>query len=133
MIRSKENIYSWIGRSFALLAFSFLVLLSNHDSNSGADNQTISVDQAAQVVDFDHAATLVKPVILPDFDDSFESGISYSFASWKIKSDLALSNKVVNQQFKTAELRFYAFKPNLLWLKLSGIQFTSTEDDALIS
>lgn len=133
MIEAKENIYTWVGRSFAVIVFAFLASLSNHHSSSDTDYENVSVDRTAQVVDLNHSATLAKPVILPDFDDSFEGGISAGFESWQIKSDLRLSNRVVNRQFKTARLKFYAFKPNLLRLKLSYLQFTSAEDCTLIS
>ena len=130
MIETRDNIDNWIGRFFTFIFLFCLLLITTNDSNSNTDCQNISLEQ---IVDINNSATLVKPASLPDYNVSFENCIRFDIESWKNKFDLTISNKIVNQQFKTEELRFYEFKPNLLRLQLSYLQFTSTLDYLLIS
>lgn len=102
-----------------------MVSFSSNDSSSNTEYHTISVEQ---VNDFSSSATLVEPVSLPTYNNSFENCICFGSESWLSNSYLTNSNKVVSLQLKTEELSIYEFLPDLLRLQLSYLQFASTED-----
>lgn len=130
MIDTKDNIDNWIGRLIILIFFFIMLSISSNDSNSNLDSQNLSYKQ---VLDINNSATLVKLANLPDYNVSFENCIRFDIGSWETRNDLTISNKIVNQQFKTEKLRFHEFKPNLLRMQLAHVQLTSTEDYLVIS
>jgi hypothetical protein len=130
MIVKNENIDIWIGRAFILISFFLMLSLANNSFGSSSHCKDISYEQ---VVNINSSAILFESNSTPDYIHSFEYCICFYIESWKDNFNLVNYNKIVSRQIKTEEVRFNEFKPKLLRLLVSYLQYLSIEDYLLIS